>query len=696
MFFLLICYIASYGLFSATFMDIQPPDQAMSWKAECGEVTMGMYIDAFVDGFFVLDIFFRLFVFGQVTSEAATQSSLGRTVILTPGTVCFRYCKTGLLVDAITGVPMQWLIMAFPSDCSAGGNASSSPDGLLMVRALRLLRITRVVKLFKSYQIRLWVKKIQRWLGNTNTLQLFNIIALLLIVNHFWCCLGWLVHSIDAEGFVRYQEYLGIRDGVEEVLPSRSYGLSFMNTLQTLFAIQAVVAYTTLEAWFGSLTILLSMVISATMLSKIIELWESSNRVQTERDNQINAVASFMAHNNIDGELRDGIFDYFDFRYANPYVDFEKRFLDELPLEMQYRVIHKLFPKALSSSNLFKNTTDAFISQCVIHMARNPVRTVPGQVIAAEGTTGAEMYLLKQGNVQVTVAEASKIIVVSVLEPGQCFGELSLWMEARRTATVTSLDFCHLYMLTRNDLELVLKSFPEMAAEIATQSIAPCLRTTLWVPELRGISIAASERIARRMAANRLDFNDGDVICEEGLRADMAFVFRKGGALAEFCEGRLEGINSETRCIGFAEMLAATTYQETVRAKGAVTLYSLDQSELSEVFEQDPDALRHQRRVAEDHVVMVNTIQMQLRWHLLVDGCLALALRSTPRHASAVFKVKQLQGEKQQRPERDGTSFGRERGGTSFSNSSFLQDAMGDAFQGACSPVARPQGTVSL
>ena len=46
----------------------------------------------------------------------------------------------------------------------------------------------------------------------------------------------------------------------------------------------------------------------------------------------------------------------------------------------QYRVIHKLFPKALSSSNLFKATSDAFISQCVIHMARNPVRTVPGQV----------------------------------------------------------------------------------------------------------------------------------------------------------------------------------------------------------------------------------------------------------------------------------------------------------------------------
>jgi hypothetical protein len=108
---------------------------------------------------------------------------------------------------------------------------------------------------------------------------------------------------------------------------------------------------------------------------------QAMNRVATERDAQINAVASFMAHNNIDGDLRDSIFDYFDFRYANPYVDFEKRFLDELPLEMQYRVIQKLFPKALGTSSLFKGTHDAFVSQCVIRMARRPIRTFPGQVI---------------------------------------------------------------------------------------------------------------------------------------------------------------------------------------------------------------------------------------------------------------------------------------------------------------------------
>ena len=35
-------------------------------KAECGEMTATMVMDACVDGFFVLDIFFRLFLFGQV------------------------------------------------------------------------------------------------------------------------------------------------------------------------------------------------------------------------------------------------------------------------------------------------------------------------------------------------------------------------------------------------------------------------------------------------------------------------------------------------------------------------------------------------------------------------------------------------------------------------------------------------------
>ena len=75
---------------------------------------------------------------------------------------------------------------------------------------------------------------------------------------------------------------------------------------------------------------------------------------------------------------------------------------------------------------------------------------------------------------------------------------------------MTSLDYCQLFMLTKDDLENVLDRFPEMAPSIATFAIAPILRTKELVPSMEGLTQYAAERIARRMAFNREDFADGD------------------------------------------------------------------------------------------------------------------------------------------------------------------------------------------
>lgn len=51
------------------------------------------------------------------------------------------------------------------------------------------------------------------------------------------------------------------------------------------------------------------------------------------------------------------------------------------------------------------------------------------------------------------------------LLPGQYFGEYSCLLGEARTATVVATDFCELYSLSRNDLEVVVGKWPELAAE---------------------------------------------------------------------------------------------------------------------------------------------------------------------------------------------------------------------------------------
>jgi len=77
--------------------------------------------------------------------------------------------------------------------------------------------------------------------------------------------------------------------------------------MQILFSINPFLPDTVHEAWFGSVTTGLSVFISATMLSKILDIWHDINKAQTERDNKTNEVKQFMHTHGITGELKDQV-----------------------------------------------------------------------------------------------------------------------------------------------------------------------------------------------------------------------------------------------------------------------------------------------------------------------------------------------------------------------------------------------------
>jgi signal-transduction protein with cAMP-binding, CBS, and nucleotidyltransferase domain len=109
---------------------------------------------------------------------------------------------------------------------------------------------------------------------------------------------------------------------------------------------------------------------------------------------------------------------------------------------------------------------------------------------------------------------------------------------------------------------------------LATHAIAAVLRLPAMSPALAGIGTQTSERLARRMALTKVEFEPGEVICVEGNVCTEAYVLRAGKVFTEYGEGRLE-VMSEPRCVGMTELFARRAYQETVRAKGLVQAYKL-------------------------------------------------------------------------------------------------------------------------
>jgi uncharacterized membrane protein len=93
----------------------------------------------------------------------------------------------------------------------------------------------------------------------------------------------------------------------------------------------------------------------------------------------------------------------------------------------------------------------------------------PGDRIFSLGEPGDSLYIVGSGTVELFVKDnTGSKIVLTVCEPGEVFGELSLFDGGARTATAVCLEPATLLVLDREDLLDFLRRHPDAALDLLT------------------------------------------------------------------------------------------------------------------------------------------------------------------------------------------------------------------------------------
>ena len=103
------------------------------------------------------------------------------------------------------------------------------------------------------------------------------------------------------------------------------------------------------------------------------------------------------------------------------------------------------------------------------HLARLLHRRTyePGEAVFREGDVGSGMYIVHSGRVRIVSDDPVRgEVQLSILEPGQCFGEMALFDHGTRSATALAQGDCVLYGLFDGDLDQLEKSRPLVAARL--------------------------------------------------------------------------------------------------------------------------------------------------------------------------------------------------------------------------------------
>ncbi|MCS7280481.1 MAG: Crp/Fnr family transcriptional regulator [Desulfobacterota bacterium] len=104
-------------------------------------------------------------------------------------------------------------------------------------------------------------------------------------------------------------------------------------------------------------------------------------------------------------------------------------------------------------------------------------RSGKGEIVCQEGTAGDSMYVVLSGKVKVSLFHEGKEYILSIIEKGGFFGELSLIDGLPRSASVETLEDSEFLVLKRDEFLRLLKTYPEISIEIM-KTMATRLRNT--------------------------------------------------------------------------------------------------------------------------------------------------------------------------------------------------------------------------
>ncbi len=122
---------------------------------------------------------------------------------------------------------------------------------------------------------------------------------------------------------------------------------------------------------------------------------------------------------------------------------------------------------------LFQDLEENEIQQV---LSRATARNFPAEaVILREGETGDSLFIMCQGEVEITKAltlvldedtPKERVMIRLKAEDGVCFGEMALLENEARSATVTALSDCGLMELHQQEFLTLIRENPQMGLKI--------------------------------------------------------------------------------------------------------------------------------------------------------------------------------------------------------------------------------------
>jgi CRP/FNR family transcriptional regulator, cyclic AMP receptor protein len=172
----------------------------------------------------------------------------------------------------------------------------------------------------------------------------------------------------------------------------------------------------------------------------------------------------------------------------------------------------------LNAIPLFRSLTQRQLASVGAHAAWRVFEK--GTVIVRQGELADSFFVIASGQVKVYMTEGDREVILKTLGAGDFFGELPMFDQEPRSASVAAIERCHLQTLSYKSFQRAIEGSPDIAKRVL-ETLAKRLRDAD-----RKISTLAlmdiSSRVSRTLLELAIVTNGKKVVGEPFTQKDLA------------------------------------------------------------------------------------------------------------------------------------------------------------------------------
>jgi len=173
-------------------------------------------------------------------------------------------------------------------------------------------------------------------------------------------------------------------------------------------------------------------------------------------------ISAFITHYRLPDNLQTSIRRYYTHLWEVKRGQDDVEVLHDLPQLLKTEVQLFLNRPIVEKVPFLKDASEKLIRDIVLNLT--PRVAIPGEIIFRQGDSGAEVFFISRGSVEVLSGDGKQVF--AQFGEGNFFGEIALLLDTPRTATIRATDYCDLYFITKTTFDAIISDEPEFTARL--------------------------------------------------------------------------------------------------------------------------------------------------------------------------------------------------------------------------------------